>query len=168
MESFGPLSVAGRLRFWSEGLLRHLFYRGVSENQRIGFRMGDHHLTDLVLPIFQLIGEFAAHPIKFGLIPIPFPAVLLAVIPFGLHGGEFPAPVFVRTPIRDLEEFTLGIDRGHNVLDPGVKRLVQLIIEVSWELHLTIEGHKPPISPGLVIQLHLLDGTGREIRETKG
>jgi len=160
--------VADRLRIWPEGLLGHLLYSGVSKNQRIGFRMGDHHLADLVLPIFQLIGEFAAHPIKFGLIPIPFPAVLLAVIPFGLHGGEFPAPVFVRTPIWDLEEFPLGVDRRHQILDPRVKSLVQPNIKVGGEFHLTIEGHKPPISPGLVVQLHLLEGAGREIWEPKG
>jgi hypothetical protein len=145
-----------------------LFHRRFAENQGVGFRMGDHYLADLVVPIFQLIGQFAAHPIQFGLIPMPFPTVLLAVIPFGLHGSEFPAPVFVRAPIRDLEEFPLGIDRRHNVVDPGVKRLVQPIIEVRGELHLTIEGHKPPISPGLVVQLYLLDGAGREIREPKG
>ncbi len=168
MEGFGPLSVAGRFRFWPAGLLRHLFHGGVSENQRIGFRMGDHHLADLVLPIFQLIGEFVAHPRQFGLIPIPFPTELLAVIPFGLHGGKFPAPVLVRTPIRNLEKFALGIDRGHNILDSGIKSLIQPNIEVGGELHLTIEGHKPPISPGLVVQLHLLDGAGREIREPKG
>ncbi len=113
MQGFGPLSVVGRFRVLPQGLLSHLFHGWFAENQRIGFRMGDYNLTDLVLPIFQLMGQFAAHPTQFGLIPMPFPAFVLAMIPFGLHGGEFPAPVFVRTPIRDLEEFPLRIDRRH-------------------------------------------------------